>query len=134
MVARRILQLEAAALNGGAAGEAAASTGKKLRVRLGRVFSELGMDALLRRAVLLARGDYPFLPVFEGPESLDHFGAVLDGVGAAEAASAAEAVVGHAITLLARFIGDDLTMRAIGEVWPGAIPAETSGATHKEQV
>ncbi len=102
-------------------------------MRLGRVFSELGTDALLKRAVSLARADYPFLPTVDGPESLDHFGAVLDGVGASEAAGAAEAVFSHAIALLARFIGDDLTMRAIGEVWPSAIPAETGGPTHEEQ-
>ncbi len=102
-------------------------------MRLGRVFSELGTDALLKRAVSLARADYPFLPAVDGPESLDDFGTVLDGVGASEGARAAEAVFGHAIALLARFIGDDLTMRAIGEIWPSANPVETSGATHEEQ-
>ncbi len=121
-IAHRILQQESETSGRGNIGEAVARAGKKLRERLGRIFSELGTDALLKRAVHMASTDFPYLGGAGGPGEIESLRLILDGVGATEAQEAADAVFGHVIALLVRFVGDDLALRAIGDVWPETVP------------
>ncbi|MGI8422666.1 MAG: hypothetical protein ACR2NO_00875 [Chloroflexota bacterium] len=118
---------------GDSVGEAATRASTKLRERLGRIFSELGTDALLKRAVRMATRDFPFLAAADGAESIEVLSKALDDAGTTEAREAADAVFGNVIALLVRFVGDDLTLRAIGELWPATVPAGTGGAGHEEQ-
>ncbi|MEO9254760.1 MAG: hypothetical protein ABI305_04425, partial [Tepidiformaceae bacterium] len=82
-LARQILQAEA--IDGASVGETAASTARKLRERLGRIFSELGSDALLKRALRLASVDFPFLAQADGSENIEALRPALDDADAAQA-------------------------------------------------
>jgi hypothetical protein len=96
---------------------------QKLSDRLSRLVSAAGSQALVSRALHLARAEFPVLdgvraraaPVgcFEGLSE-----SVRD-VGAAEAGKGLLAVLGTLLDLLVGFIGEDLTLRLVREVWPG---------------
>lgn len=131
-LARGLLQQESG--GGASTGETAASVAKKLRERLGRIFSELGSDALLKRAVRIASADFPFLAGAGGAESIDALRQTLDDAGPVQAQEAADAVFGNVIALLVRFVGYDLTVHAIDEVWPQIIPGAARAAAHEEQL
>lgn len=129
-LARQILQAEA--IDGASVGETAASTARKLRERLGRIFSELGSDALLKRALRLASVDFPFLAQADGSENIEALRPALDDADAAQAQEAAGALFGNVIALLVRFVGDDLALHAIGDLWPHATPGAPVAAAHEE--
>jgi len=94
----------------------------KLSARLARIFTVSGCDALAARAIYLAQADFPALAAAIGGPSLG-----LDGLPRAlaeteepEAFEAAVAVLGNVNALLVTFIGEELALRTIRDVWPGA--------------
>jgi hypothetical protein len=103
--------------------DAAERVCQKLTHRLSRLVSAAGSQALVSRALYLARAEFPFLdgvsaraaPVgcFEGLSECVH------GIGAAEASQGLLAVLSRLLDLLVGFIGEDLTLRLVREVWPG---------------
>jgi hypothetical protein len=116
--------------------EAVAQAGDKLRDRLGRIFSEMGVDALLRRAVHLAATDFPFLDEPGASNGLDGITALRTALQTrepGEAEAAAVTVFGHVFGLLARFIGEVLTMRVISEAWPETITDRPTRIVNEEQ-
>lgn len=90
-----------------------------------------GSQAFLSRSLHLAAREHPFLVNVRAGSSeeeclqgLDH---ALNDIDPASAAAAFITVLSHMIALLVTFIGHDLTMHAIREVWPDACtsrPAE----------
>ena len=130
-LARRILDHEQGSPPHGSVGESAARASKKLQQRLGRVFSDMGTQALLRRAVYLASTDFPPLAPANGADNDEVLSDALDHLGPTEAHGAANAVFANIIALLARFIGDDLALRALGEVWPEPVPVQPDDAGHE---
>jgi hypothetical protein len=85
-----------------------------------------GVEALMSRAVHLARRQYPWLG-FDRPDSpeQDTFAQVakcLEQAEAGTAANAAGAVFGLSASLLATLIGDGLTSSLLYKAWPDAFP------------
>ena len=117
-LATRLLALEAAS---GAPDHAQEATRvcERLRVSMMRFAGAEGFVALLRRALVLARAEFPELQnVRIGAEGrmevLDQGGAPAANLGA----EAAAAIAAHLLGLLATFIGEPLTLRLMREAWP----------------
>lgn len=95
---------------------------QKLSRRLSRLVSPAGSQAILSRALHLARINFPFLEgVLAGrpPEAcLEGLDERLQDVGSSEASAGLHAVLGAMLDLLVGFIGEDLTVRLVREVWP----------------
>jgi len=95
---------------------------QKLSTRLSRLVSPAGSQAILSRALHLARADFSFLEQVRAgitPETCfeelaEHINDVEDG----EARQGLLAVLGILLDLLVAFIGEDLTVRLVREVWP----------------
>jgi hypothetical protein len=95
---------------------------QKFFKRLGRVTSLAACQSLLSRALHIPRLEFAFLegartgseaePLVEGLRES------LVGVDAVHARAGAEAVLGTFFDLLAAFIGAELTLRMLREVWP----------------
>ena len=94
----------------------------KLSARLARIFTVSGCDALATRALYLAQADFPALAAAIGGPSpgLDNLPRALAETAETEASEAAAAVLGNVIALLVTFIGEELALRTIRDVWPGA--------------
>jgi hypothetical protein len=117
-------------------GEAAALLGaaeqacQKLGRRLAQLITAAGYQALLTRALHLARRDFSVLEgVRVGATTdlcFDGLAALLDGVEPATMRDALTAILAGVIGLLATFIGDDLALRLVRDVWP-EIPLVGSG-------
>lgn len=104
------------------AADAALRAWDKLSRRLARIFTVSGCDALATRAVYLAQSEFPALAAAIGGPNLG-----LDGLPRAlaeteppEAFAAAASVFAAMVALLVTFIGEELALRAIRDVWPGA--------------
>ncbi|MGI9148406.1 MAG: hypothetical protein ACR2IK_17965 [Chloroflexota bacterium] len=94
----------------------------KLSQRVALLITQVGSEALLSRAVHLARSEVPFLAEVQGVASKD---AVIDRLRVAAASaqpSQADAglvvVLGTLVALLESFIGSDLTFRLLRDLWP----------------
>lgn len=92
----------------------------KLSVRLARLVSPGGAQAIWARALHLARREFPFLTgVRADPDAcFDGLAEHLRGVEPAAADAALQAVLGRVLDLLVGFIGEDLTLHLVREVWP----------------
>jgi hypothetical protein len=94
--------------------------GEKLRPQLATLMGNVGFRALLSRALALANAEVPWLRAvrvkadgsFEG---LDEFGAQVDPD---EVFEGRVVLLAHLLGLLVAFIGEDLTLRLVREVWP----------------
>jgi hypothetical protein len=99
---------------------AAFLVGEKLRPQLATLMGSLGFRALLSRALALATAEVPWLRAvrvkadcsFEG---LDEFGAQVDPD---EVFEGRVVLLAQLLGLLITFIGEDLTLRLVREVWP----------------
>jgi len=95
---------------------------QKFFKRLARVSSMAACQSLLSRAVHIPRLEFPFLEgVRVGSEKgplVDGLRASLDGVDAVHARAGVEAVLGTFFDLLAAFVGEDITLRMLHDVWP----------------
>jgi len=104
------------------AAPAAAERFGKLSQRLAQLITLVGSDALLARAVHLSRAEFPFLDGAQTTPSADGLTLRLresaEGVESSQAAEAFEAVLAILIALLISFVGEDLTLRVLREVWP----------------
>jgi len=111
------------------AADGASRAWEKLSARLARIFTTAGCDALATRAIYLAQADFPVLVALGGPSlGLEGLPRALAGTEQTEAFEAATAILGNVIALLITFIGEDLALRAIRDVWPGApVAFEQSG-------
>ena len=85
---------------------------EKLRRPLGHLVGSAGVSSLFERALTLARRECPVLSEVQVME--DGSLAGLQG----EAAGASSVLVAHLIQLLVTFIGEDLTLRLLQDVWP----------------
>lgn len=133
-LAQRLLRHESGGqLEAEAVAIAAERTLAQLRTRLNALLGRMGYLALFRRALRLAQGEYPLLDslaISQEPGGnllgLREFAIANDGDPAA-VASALAALVAHLFWLLVTFIGEGLTFRLIGEIWPDI--AQGSGAS-----
>ncbi len=99
---------------------AACLVGEKLRPHLATLMGNLGFRALLSRALALANAEVPWLRAvhvtadgsFEG---LDELGAQVDPD---EIFEGCVVLLAQLLGLLVAFIGENLTLRLVREVWP----------------
>jgi hypothetical protein len=94
----------------------------KLSQRLAVLITPIGAEALLARAVHLSRATYPFLDHVEAKPKGTSLIATLQAAAAnVEPSQAQEGfvlVLGTLVGLLESFIGKDLTLRLLRDVWP----------------
>jgi hypothetical protein len=97
---------------------------QKLCERLAALVTSVGSRALLTRALYLARIEFPFLQgvqVGTLPNlSLDGLRVSVQGVEATQLRDGLSALVATLIMLLSTFIGEDITVRLVRDVWPSA--------------
>ena len=99
---------------------AACLVGEKLRPHLATLMGNVGFRALLSRALALANAEVPWLRAvhvnadgsFEG---LDELGAK---VNPDEIFEGCVVLLAQLLELLVAFIGEDLTLRIVRDVWP----------------
>lgn len=94
---------------------------QRLHHALGKLVGPAGFDVLLARAIVLARRAHPSVgAITAGP------GGTLTGLASDDnrQEEVATAIVAQLIELLATLIGEDLAMRLIGDLWPGATEEE----------
>jgi hypothetical protein len=93
-----------------------------LHDRLAPLISSAGVHTLIGRALQLASRDFQFLAAVTVPRdgrcSLAGLPAAVDGCSSEEVADAMTAVLAQFIRLLVTFIGENLGLRKLGEVWP----------------
>ena len=103
---------------------AAFLVGEKLRPQLAALMGNVGFRALLSRALALSNAEIPWLRAvhvkadgsFEG---LDELGAQVDPDGISEGRVV---LLAQLLGLLVTFIGEELTLRLVREVWPKLSP------------
>jgi hypothetical protein len=106
---------------------------QKLGPPLSRLVGVEGYHALLKRSLHLAISQHAvlrdapaggarrgILPATGPASTLEALSVALRAVEPAQANAALAAVLTHLLALLATFIGTDLTLRALREIWPGA--------------
>jgi hypothetical protein len=115
--------------------DAAERACRKLCRHLAKLVTMAGSHALLARALHLAKVEFPFL---EGVQScpppevcLDGLRERVRGVEPALAQRGLAAILASLIGLLVTFIGEDLALRLVGDVWPDVPPAETDFGTQE---
>lgn len=93
---------------------------EKLRSHLANLMGNTGFHALLSRALARAEADVPSLRAMQ--VKADGSLARLDKLGVQaspeELAKGSVVLVAHLLGLLVAFIGEDLTLRLVREVWP----------------
>ncbi len=105
-------------------------TFEKLNVHLARRLGSGGYHALLKRAVMLAARDFPWLSSVQVTEDgvLEGFGLVSHVQTISEMAEGCVAILASLIGLLDTFIGRKLCLRVLHTVWPDAVPMTTDGS------
>ena len=93
---------------------------EKLRPHLATLMGSVGFRALLSRALALANAEVPWLRAVHvnadgSLEGLDELGAQVDPD---EIFEGCVALLAQLLGLLVAFIGEDLTLRLVREVWP----------------
>jgi hypothetical protein len=108
----------------GALFDAAERVCGKLSRRMARLITADGYSAILARALHLAMAEFPFL---DGVRASGATNACLEGlrelahtVDAPKIREAVVAVLAGTIALLGTFIGEDLALRLVRDIWPGA--------------
>lgn len=131
--ARRLLQHEVG--NSGSAGDLVAAFERAcqaLHSRMAPLISPAGFGALIERAVKLAARDFPFLGGTNAPVaancSVDGLRHVAEGREPAEVADALAAILANFIWLVVIFIGENLGLRKVREVWPN-VPFAAPGSS-----
>jgi hypothetical protein len=103
---------------------------QKLSRPLSRSISPAGFQAILSRALHLARAEFPFLEgvrAGRGPDAcFEGLTEHVRDVEAGEASKGLRAVLGTLLDLLVRFIGEEITFRLVQEVWPDLPSREPS--------
>lgn len=121
-LARRLLAVEAATQRATDGHEhEAARVCEKLRISLTRLAGADAFTSLLRRALSLARAEFPSLQSVKlkpdgSLEGLD----VLAADSTRGEHEAAIAITAHLLGLLVTFIGKPLTLRLVRDAWPDA--------------
>ena len=94
---------------------------EKLRISLTRFAGADGFTSLLRRALALARADFPAVETVKLKPDGSLEGFEMLAVGAPNGRpEAAAAITTHLLGLLVTFIGEPQTLRLVREAWPEA--------------
>ncbi|HUP92346.1 MAG TPA: hypothetical protein VM074_08875 [Solimonas sp.] len=130
LVAKRLMRHEAHA-RPSAAGvvPAAFQVCEQLRPSLAMLTGAAGYRALLGRALVLASANVAWLRALHvrSDGSLEGWDELAAQVGTKQAVEGAVELVAQLLGLLAVFIGETLTLRLIGEVWPKVALGDLDG-------
>jgi hypothetical protein len=100
----------------------------KLSRHLARLVGVAGCTALFRRALHLAAVEFPFLDSVQvgtsAEVSLEGLGESLMGMPTGQAYDGLVALITRVIGLLATFIGDDLVLHLVRQIWPDLPPTD----------
>jgi hypothetical protein len=105
----------------------------KFRLRLVDLIGQTGFVALFGRALHLARHEAPILAgITIDPHTSNDLMGIHDLVAAhpSDAATDFTTIVAHFIWLLVTFIGEQLSMQLIEDIWPQVVHDETAHAAH----
>jgi hypothetical protein len=93
---------------------------EKLRPRLAMFMGAVGFQALLFRALMLANAEVPWLRLVhvKADESLEGPNELGAQVAPDEILEGCVVLLAQLLGLLVAFIGEDLTLRLVREVWP----------------
>ena len=105
--------------------DAAERVSDKMRMHLSKRIGPDGFRTLLARALALTKAQFPSLRAVRVEEN----GSLIGLRGAAETSEGAAATLGRLLELLVIFIGEDLTLRMLGAVWP---ELDADGAADEE--
>ncbi len=99
---------------------AACRVAEKLRPHLATLMGNLGFRALLSRALALANAEVPWLRAVHvnADGSLEGLGELATQVDPDEIFEGCVVLLAQLLGLLVAFIGKDLTLRLVREVWP----------------
>ena len=125
-LAHRLVALEAQAL--GSFPAATLSASEKMRQHLSRLMGVTGFFTLLMRAFALARAEEPKVGVLMG---INADGSI-EGLGPPVSEAAAEAyplLLAELLGLLVTFIGEQLTIQMVTDLWPD-LPKEGESSEH----
>ncbi len=104
--------------------EAAERACRKLLDRLARLITPRGSQALLSRALYLARADFTFLRGIEHVSTAETYVEGLarsaDGTDPGQVHRGLTTLLGTLIGLVALFVGEQLMTRMLLEIWPAA--------------
>ena len=95
----------------------------KLRPYLANLMGSAGFRALLSRALALANAEVPWLHAVhvKSDNSLDGLDELEAQIGADDFFEGRVVVLAQLLGLLAAFIGENLTLQLMGEVWPNLL-------------
>ena len=97
---------------------------QKLSGRVARLVTFVAWQALLARALHLARREFPFLegvrPGSSPTLGLEGLAEHVQGVEPAQAREGLAMVLANVLGLLATFVGDEITLRLVRDAWPDA--------------
>lgn len=113
--AKRVLEVEGVANRGSRTLHTAALVNRLRRV-LSRLLGSAGFNALLARALTLAKTEAPALSAMQ----LGKDGSLVGLSEEDDLAGAEVVLVAHILRLLVAFIGPDLMLRLVNDVWPSA--------------
>jgi hypothetical protein len=122
-LARWLVTTEMGAAKGALSGSAAAGrVFDKLSQRLAQLITPVGSEALLMRAVHLSSAEFPFLDRVQAtPATASLIDRLRETAATVEPVQAHEGfvlVLGTLVALLDSFIGRELTLRLLRDVWP----------------
>lgn len=105
-----------------ARGDAAAHVFEKLRLHLSKLVGIAGFQALLTRSRALAEAEVRWLAAIQimSDGALEGISEIIMQQEADAAAEGSVALLGHLLGLLITFIGKDLTLRLVQDIWPDA--------------
>ena len=124
-LARRLLEHEAGDPPGPRSPvDAAANACRKLHDHLAPIIGSDGFDALLTRALALARREYPALKGIHARPGgvLEKDGESSQGASHRDAEEGLALIIANVHWLLVTFIGEALASRLVGEIWPAVPP------------
>ena len=94
---------------------------EKLRISLTRFAGSAGFTALMRRALILARAEFPALQSVEvKPDGTLEGIELLASDPSHAGGKAATAIATHLLGLLIAFVGEPITLRLVHDAWPAA--------------
>ncbi len=99
---------------------------QKLRALLVTLMGSVGFQALLSRALALTNAEGPWLRAvtLKADGSFER----LDELGEDQIFEGGVVLLTHLLGLLVAFIGEDLTLRLVGEIWPELSPDLDKGS------
>lgn len=124
LAARLLAHASAQGLDGADPVRTLRDIGVALSAELGSLVGRSGAEALLERALDLARRQWPPIAANGIPQRWNGLAESSARLSPQEAGALAETVVANLLGLLVDLLGEDLGLSPVRRVWPGVIPGD----------